>query len=98
MQIGLNRLPIPDSARADPNASEVLSVWVAAGNQHAILNPQAWDDPAAWGLLLVDLARHIANAYGQSGQMDSGDALNRIRQGFDAEWSSPTDAASGGLV
>ena len=98
MQIGSNRLPIPDSAKADPNATEVVSVWVAAGNQHVTLNPHAWEDPAAWGLLLVDLARHVANAYGQSGVMDSGDALDRIRQGFDAEWSSPTDVASGGLV
>jgi hypothetical protein len=92
------RLPIPNAAGADPKASEILSVWVAAGNQHVSLNPHIWDDPAAWGLLLVDLARHVANAHEQSGVMDSAAALERIRQGFDAEWGSPTDAPTGGLV
>jgi len=98
MTLPSSQLPIPDVARADPRANEVLSVWVAAGSQHISLNPHIWNDPAAWGLLLVDLARHVANAYDQSGRMDSAAALTRIRQGFDAEWTFPTDHASGGLV
>lgn len=93
-----NQLPIPAATGADPHAREVVRVWIAAGGQHVSLNPHVWDDPAAWGLLLVDLARHVANAYNQSGLMDSAAVLDRIRQGFDAEWASPTDAPSGGLI
>jgi hypothetical protein len=93
-----NRLPIPPSAKEDPKAVEALSVWVSGGNQHVSLNPRIWDDPAIWGLMLVDLARHVANAYSQAGEQESSDVLNRIRQGFDAEWQSPTDAPRGGLM
>jgi hypothetical protein len=93
-----NELPLPDAAGMDPNASEVLRVWVAAGGQHVSLDPHAWDDPAAWGLLLVDLAKHVANAHDQSGRMGYATALSRIRQGFDAEWTSPTDKATGKLA
>ena len=92
------QLPIPSAASVDPMASEVLSVWIADGGQHISLDPRIWDDPAAWGLLLVDLARHVANACEQSGMMESAAALQRIRQGFDAEWGTPTDVLRGGLV
>jgi hypothetical protein len=49
-----------------------------------------WSDPAAWGLLLVDIARHASLAYEREGR-DRAETLARIREGFDAEWSSPTD-------
>jgi hypothetical protein len=50
-----------------------------------------WQDPAAWGLVLVDLARHSAQAYEHDGQKRD-EVLARIRAGFDAEWSAPTDS------
>jgi hypothetical protein len=40
--------------------------------------------------MLVDVARHAAKAYAKEGQ-DPEVVLARIRQIFDAEWSSPTD-------
>jgi len=49
-----------------------------------------WKGAGAWGLLLADVARHAANAYGNEGA-DSNAALARIRELFDAEMSSPTD-------
>jgi hypothetical protein len=45
--------------------------------------------------MLVDLARHIASAYEQAGTVSRADALARIREAFDAEWSSPTDDPTG---
>jgi hypothetical protein len=54
-----------------------------------------WKDPAAWGIMLVDLAKHIASAYEQSGGLNQAAALSRIKQGFDTEWESPTDRPSG---
>jgi len=49
-----------------------------------------WQDPSAWGLMLVDLARHAAESLrGRWTRRD--EVLFRIRAGFDAEWSTPTD-------
>lgn len=49
-----------------------------------------WKDAGAWGLLLVDIARHAALAYAKEGG-DSRLILKRIRELFEAEWANPTD-------
>ncbi len=56
-----------------------------------------WNDPAAWGLMLVDLAKHAANAYSQIEGRDRDEVLNRIKAGFDAEWDFATDDAKGSV-
>jgi hypothetical protein len=43
--------------------------------------------------MLVDVARHAANAYEREGR-DRKEVLARIRQFFEAEWASPTDKAN----
>ena len=43
----------------------------------ATFDPGPWQDPANWGMMLVDLAQHIANAYDQTKQMDRVTALAR---------------------
>lgn len=87
----MNQLPVPPIAMDDPRAREVLRVWVADGKQHFALVAGVWKDPGAWGLLLVDLARHAAKAYHEAEGRDSIQVLARIREGFDAEWAVPTD-------
>jgi hypothetical protein len=37
-------------------------VWIAKEDQHVSLCAGAWKDPAPWGVVLADLAGHIANA------------------------------------
>ena len=90
-----HQLPIPGPADADPDAIEMLRVWAAGGKQHVSIDPGLWKDPASWGMMLVDLAKHIANAYDQTKQMDRVTALARLKEGFDAEWGHPTDVPSG---
>ncbi len=51
-------LLIPPIAEADPNAIEVVRVWVANGGQHVSINVAAWPEPEAWGIVLADLAGH----------------------------------------
>lgn len=80
----------PPIAASNPQAIEILRVWAAPGSPQQVALRTAWKDPAAWGLLLVDLARHVARAYEQEGLLQAA-TLARIREGFDAEWSSPTD-------
>lgn len=81
-------LPVPELAQIESNSIELVRVWAAAGQQHVSIATDVWENPAAWGVMLVDLAKHIAKSY--EGVNDD-DVLQLIKQGFDAEWSSPTD-------
>src|SRR5665213_111821 len=58
-----DQLRVPDPVRTDPKSFELLRVWVAHQDQHISLRAGVWEDPAAWGTMLADLARHIANAF-----------------------------------
>ena len=91
-------LLIPPGVEGDPKALELARVWAAHGKQHVSLSPMAWEDPFAWGICLVDLAKHLANAYQQELGKDRIAVLGRIREGFDAEWTSPTDEATGRVL
>ncbi len=86
-----HELPIPAAASDDAEARELVRVWAAGGNQHISLATGLWDDPAAWGIMLVDLARHVARAYARDSDAHPDELLRRIRAGFDAEWEAPTD-------
>jgi hypothetical protein len=87
--------PIPEQAKADPAAFEILRVWIAQGDQHVSLRTGVWDDPAAWGILLADITRHIAGAHADSMQWDPAAPVERIKAGFNAELASPTDEPTG---
>jgi hypothetical protein len=91
-------LPIPPAAERDTNAMELARVWAAGGRQHVTLATGLWNDPASWGIMLVDLARHIAAAYQRTQELDLNETLNRVKGGFDAEWKSATEKPDGDLI
>ena len=93
-----NALEIPATVKGDPKAIEIARIWAAHGQQHVHLRSGVWEDPGTWGVMLVDLARHVANAYEQDGRGDYFEVLARIHQLCDAEWDSPTDIARGSLT
>jgi Domain of unknown function (DUF5076) len=84
-----NELSIPPRAASDDEAREVLRFWSARGRLHVTVRADAYRDPAAWGIVLADLARHVSNAYALEGHARA-DALARFRAGFDAEWGFST--------
>lgn len=86
-----NDLPVPEAVEAAARSMEMARVWVCDGKQIVALSPNLWNDPGTWGLMLVDLARHLARQYAAAGWTEV-EVLNRIRATFDAEWSSPTSA------
>ncbi len=89
-----NALAIPKAALRDPKSFEVLRVWIAEQDQHVALSLGVWQDPAAWGILLADLARHIVRGHGQQPgkrDFDADTFLERLRDGFDAEFDEPTE-------
>ena len=92
-------LEVPRGATTDPDARELVRVWAAHGEQHAALHVSAWgNDAAPWGILLVDLARHVARAHHELYGVPEGQSLSRIRELFDAEWARPTDPGRGSLL
>lgn len=88
-------LPIPTAAMSDAKAIELIRAWASGGKQHISLATGVWNDPASWGIMLVDLAKHIANSYQVAQSVDRGQVLARIRAGFDAEWTHTTDTPQG---
>jgi hypothetical protein len=90
-----DQLLIPNAAKADLKSFEILRVWVANKGQHISLRVGVWNDPAAWGIMLADLAKHIANAYNQDAALDRQKTLRRIEAAFNAEMVEPTDDPTG---
>lgn len=76
----------------DPEkAWELIRVWAGDGKQHFVTKGSVWEDPAAWGILLVDIAKNVARSYVDAGWNER-DALDRIVQGLRAELNHNTDA------
>jgi hypothetical protein len=83
-------LELPPIANNNAQSFEVLRVWTAPGQTQEVVLKTTWKNPATWGLMLADIARHAANAYANEGH-DRAEALAQIRQLMDAEFSKPTD-------
>ncbi len=89
-------LNIPPVAQRDKASFEVLRVWIAEQGQHVSIRSGAWEDPFAWGIVLADLARHIALAHEmQDKNVDKDAILERLLEGFSAEIDNPTDEPEG---
>lgn len=85
----LEALPVPEQISHAEQKVEIARLWVADGKQVIVLSPSVWSDPACWGLMLVDIAHHVAAVYEPLGY-DRHNTLERIRAAFDAEWAHPT--------
>ncbi len=92
-------LDIPPAAQRDKASFEVMRVFIAEQGQHVSIQSGAWDDPFAWGIVLADLARHIALAHQmQSAKIDPEAFLERLLEGFQAEIDNPTDEPEGEIT
>ena len=93
----MNReLIIPPAAASGAQAFEIMRLWVVRDQgQHISLRHDVWEDPAAWGMMLVDIARHLAKAYAKDGNSEAA-VMTRIYEGFAAEIASPTDSPKEG--
>jgi len=69
---------------------EVLRAAIVEGTLHVSLR-RAFNDPEAWGLLIADVARHVARIYATESNMPEEQTIERIRNMFDAEMDAPTD-------
>jgi metallophosphoesterase superfamily enzyme len=97
----LRQLEPPPDAR-EKGGHEVLRCFVVDGTRCimpafgaygglSVGLRRSFDEPGTWGILLADLARHAARIYALETQVSEDDALQAIKDMFDAEWSRPTD-------
>jgi hypothetical protein len=92
-------LDLPPAAARDKASFEVLRVWIAEQGQHVSIRSGAWEDPFAWGIVLADLARHIAHAHALQHPATDEDAfVERLLEGFHAEIENPTDEPEGDIT
>ena len=92
-------LDIPAAAQRDKASFEVMRVFIAEQGQHVSIQSGAWEDPFAWGIVLADLARHIALAHQmQNTKVDPDAFLERLLEGFQAEIDNPTDEPEGEIT
>jgi hypothetical protein len=70
----MNELQIPEGIQDDPNAMEMIRVWIGNKDIQVSMLLGMWEEASnfemderdAWGELLADLIRHIANGLTQS--------------------------------
>jgi len=91
-----NQLRVPDTAAGDKSAFELLRVWIADQSQQVSLRGGVWEDPAAWGVMLADLARSIVLIHQEEDEdLDPDDFLSKLLEGFDAEIDTVIDEFAG---
>ena len=91
-------LPIPAPAKRDPQSVEMVRAWISEKKLHVALNIGFWEQPErgiderdAWGILMADMARHIANAHETEYGRDPRETLEAVvraladgAEGFDS--------------
>ena len=77
-----NELTIPAAAENDPQAFEMLRIWIGQGREHASIRGGQFDDAGSWGVILADLAKHMADAFARETGQPVNDVLQRIKSTF----------------
>jgi len=89
-------LVIPPTA-LEQGGVEVLRAAIVEGGLHVSIR-RAFDDPEAWGMLIADVARHVARIYATETKMTEDEVLDRVRNIFEAEMDAPTDPGTTSAV
>lgn len=89
-------LDVPDGITEATAAVEVMRTWVADGAMMLSLNSDAFGDRVVdWGRILGEIAHHVARSAKLNGHMNEHEALQAVRQGFDAAMQSSQPTLSG---
>jgi len=100
----MRELPRPDEIYGDEHATEMVRAWIADGDLRVSLLLGMWADASdsdvderyAWGELLGDLVRHIANGLRQSHDWPEAVTIASIRAGFLAKLADLESTIEGG--
>lgn len=89
-------LDMPDGISDAKQAVEIMRTWIADGSMMLSLNSEAFGDRAIdWGRVLGEIAHHIARSAKLNGHMNEHEALQAVRNGFDAALQSAQPTMSG---
>ena len=97
-------LVVPPAALADERAVEMLRLWIAKGGLHCSLNVGHWQrhhgiqEDLAWGKVLADAIRHIANALHQDQGIEPEETIRRLFKALEGELAEPTTKHRGQFV
>jgi hypothetical protein len=99
----MRELKQPPATTEDEHATEMIRAWIAKGDLHVSLRLGLWQDPQnpdiderdAWGELLADLTRHIANGMMKEHGWDYDSTRDRIRTAF-LKWYDDKSASTEG--
>jgi Domain of unknown function (DUF5076) len=96
----MHQLLIPPAATRDANSIQVVSAWIADEGLHCTLNigffsEQGHNEPKAWGIVLADMVRHIANALHEDHHKETSKTISEIVDALHEELNSPTSKAEG---
>ena len=98
-----NEQMIPEAALRDENAVEMLRVWIAEKRMHCSMRVGMYQktmnipETRAWGVILADVARHLAGALESGYSADKAETIAGIRDNFLRELARPTSKAEGGF-
>lgn len=100
----MNERPIPEAALLDENSVEMMRVWIANNKLHTSLKVGMYREAAkvseekAWGRILADAARHIADALEVGYSSSREESLEMIRKAFNSQIDEPSTSVKGGFV
>lgn len=100
----MNERPIPPAAMHDADSVEMLRVWIAERKLHCSMKVGMYQDGMgipeadAWGTILADVTRHLAEALASKYGADQEETIARIRNAFLHEISNSTSKSDGGFV
>lgn len=96
----MHALVVPPAAQRDDKAIQMLSAWIAEKGLHCSLNIGMWSaqgqpEAPAWGILLADVVRHIANAIQEENGTHSSETIQSIVDSLHLELDDPTSDTQG---
>lgn len=97
----MDALGIPPAAVRDANALELARAWIAEQGLHCSLRGGLYAadgvarETAAWGIILADLAGHVADALSAEGLGSRADLLDALVERFNDEAAEPSSERIG---
>ena len=99
----IRELDRPTGIEGDDRATEMIRVWLANNDLNVSLFLGMWEDADdseiderdAWGFLLADLTRHIANGMMQSHGWDYDESRERIKESFLRQFHNKNNTVEG---
>jgi hypothetical protein len=83
----------PPAAISESGGKEVIRAFIQGDSLHVSLY-SGYKNPEVWGVMLADIAHHVARIFATEGKYSEPEAIARIAKVFSLEMNSPTDAGT----